>query len=357
MKSHRVIIWTKSISDFLDGNVYGIGVQLYFWAQTFAHHNWEVTTFTFHESFTREGIHFYHSTQWGRLEIIHEWLSVLWNLILIRPQLIIYRGAGRTVLPIALITKLFKIKLILFGASDTDFEKGKELIVGGSHNRRMWQKAVSKTDYIIVQNQYQKDILQYNYGKVGSIIHNIWGKVDLPNLKSSNTKADVVWVANFRKLKRAEWMVNAARSMPEYNFILIGAPTKRDSGYYEDIEQESKKLPNLQFLGKKGFTETNAIISQSKIICCTSVFEGFPNTFLQAWANGVPVISTVNPSELITTHNLGVIVETEEEFRLQIRRLIQDVALYGKIKHCIQNYFSANHAADTNFKKLMDYLD
>ena len=50
-------------------------------------------------------------------------------------------------------------------------------------------------------------------------------------------------------------------------------------------------------------------------------------------------------------------METEEEFQWQIQRLIQDVALYGKTKNCIHNYFSANHAADTNFKKLMDYVD
>ena len=357
MKHKKVLIWTNAISDLLDGNAYGIGVQLFFWAQTFIKHNWQVVTFTPHKSFSKERIFFRHTSHWGKLEIIHEWFSVMWNLIILHPQLIIYRGAGRKFFPLVIITKLFKIKLILFAASDTDFEKGKELIAGNSYNCRMWQKAVSKTDYIIVQNQYQKETLQYNYGKVSSIIYNIWGKVDLPRLESCYTRADVVWVANFRKLKRAEWMVNAARLMPEYSFILIGAPSKREYQYYDEIEQLSKQLPNLHFLGKKGFTETNAIISQSKIICCTSIFEGFPNTFLQAWANGVPVISTVNPSELITTHHLGFFVETEEEFQWQIQRLIQDVALYGKTKNCIHNYFSANHAADTNFKKLMDYVD
>ena len=39
---------------------------------------------------------------------------------------------------------------------------------------------------------------------------------------------------------------------------------------------------------------------KSKILINTSSFEGFPNTFVQAWANGVPVISLkVDPDNII----------------------------------------------------------
>lgn len=352
MKHKRVIIWSIAISDLFDGNAYGIGVQLFFWAQVFVKHGWQVTSFTSHDSFSKEGIHLKHTSHWGKLELFHEWLSILWSLIIIRPQLVIFRGAARKVFPIAVMTKLFRTKFILFSASDTDFEKENEFIAGGSYNRMLWRKAVRKTKYIIVQNQYQKNTLQQNYGKVGRIIYNIWGKVEVPQLGFSDIRIDVVWVANFRRLKRAEWMVNAAKVMPDYNFILVGGPIKKDSSYYDEIEQESKLIPNLYFLGKKSFAETNAIISQSKIVCCTSTFEGFPNTFLQAWAYDIPVISTVNPSELITTHRLGAIIETEEELQRQIRLLMQDNAMYREIKQNIHDYFTANHAADTNFNKL-----
>ena len=357
-KRSTVLFWTNSISDMLDGYVYGIGVQLYFWAQAFAHHKWQVATFTYHQSFTQDGIHFKHISLWGRFEILHEWLSAIWNLIIQRPRLVVFRGAARTVFPLAVVSKLFGVRLLLFSASDSDFEIGKELIAGGAYNRKLWQKSVCKIPLVVVQNQYQKNMLQQNYGKEGLLLFNIWGLTDHFKINVSDIIpcTDVVWVANFRRLKRAEWVINAARTMSDYKFTLIGGPSK-DHSYYDEIEQAANTLPNLLFLGKKSFAETNAIISHSKIVCCTSVFEGFPNTFLQAWSNGIPVISTVNPSNLIITYRLGVLVDSEVEFQKQIQALMQNASIYGEMRQNIRAYFTANHAADTNYKKLMGYID
>ena len=355
MRKRRVLIWSEAISDLLDGRVSGIGVQLYFWAQTFVRHEWQVTTFTLHSSFTQECIHFKHTSRWGKLEIIHEWLSILWNLVVRHPQLIIIRGASRIVFPVVIISKWLGIKCVFFGASDVNFEPGNELIAGGNHNRKLWQMGITQMDYIVVQNQHQQRTLKDNYGKNCLIIYNVWGNGGIS--KEEHRPTDVVWVANFRKLKRAEWMLNAAQIMSDYDFTLIGGPSGQERDYYDEIEQRAKTLPNLHFLGQKSFDETNAIVSQSRLLCCTSTFEGFPNTFLQAWANNMPVVSTVNPSNIITTNNLGIVVETEEEFQDAVQLMLSDTDLYQNYQMSIRNYFEQQHDTEKNYQKLMEYLD
>lgn len=355
MKQQRVLIWSKSISDFFDGNVYGIGVQLYFWAQTFVRHNWQAYSLTRHKSITQENIHLIHSSRWGKLEILHEWLSILWNLIRLRPQLVIHRGSDRVVYPLVVISKLLGIKFLLFGASDTNFEAEGVVGGGGKHNVRLWQNAIKKTDCIVVQNRYQQNSLKENFEKSSIILHNIWGNVKvLP--QTDSTKTDVVWVANLRKIKRPEWMIYAAKAMPEFNFTIVGGPSGREKDYYKEIEQQAEAVPNLHFLGKKDFAETNAIVSKARILCCTSTYEGFPNTFLQAWSNDIPVISTVDPSEIITSHKLGFVVNNEDVFQEQLRLLLLNNNYYNQITTNIHTYFKDNHNADNVYKRLIEWL-
>lgn len=355
--NHKIIIWSTTVSDLLEDNkkVAGIAVQLYFWAQTFARHGWDVTTFTHKKSFVGEGITFKHLKRRKRFKIVHEWLSVIRELLIIRPQIVVSRGAGRIAYPLAIISRWFGVKYVVFGASDVNFEPGKELIAGGEHNRRQWQKAVKKIKYIVVQNVHQRETLKRNYRKDCLTLFNLWGEARAAEVKGFHT--DVVWGANLRPLKRAEWMVNAAKALPQFDFTIIGGPTGQEPEYYDEIERLSSGIGNLHFIGKKSFSETNAIVSQSRLLCCTSTFEGFPNTFLQAWANNIPVVSTVNPSNVITDSNLGVVVETEDGFQAALQLMLSNSEEYEKKCMAVKNYFERHHSPEVNYQKLVGFIE
>ena len=357
MKQKKILIWTTKVSEIKDGNksVAGIAVQLYFWAQTFTLHGWNVITFTHKKSFVEEGITFKHVSRREKLKIVHEWLNVFWELLIIRPQLVISRGAGRIAYPLAVLSRWFGVKYVFFGASDVNFEPGKELIAGGEHNRNQWQKAIKKIKYIVVQNAHQRETLKNNYQKDCLTLFNLWGEAKTTKILDFHT--DVVWVANLRRLKRAEWMVNAAKALPQFDFTIVGGPTGQESEYYDEIKQLSSGIGNLHFLGKKSFAETNAIVSKSQLLCCTSTFEGFPNTFLQAWANNIPVVSTVNPSEVITNNNLGVVVETEEGFQAALQSMLSNAEEYEKKCIAVKDYFEQHHSPEINYQKLVEYLE
>ena len=354
MKREKIIIWSTDVSNLHDGNASGIGVQLYFWAQTFVRHGWEVITFTLHKSFKKDGISYKQTRSWGKLEIIHDWFHAFWLLLIVHPSIIMLRGASRTAYPLAVLSSVFRTKFVFFGASDTNFEEN-EHVSGGNHNTLFYRRAVNKMSYVVTQNQYQHDTLKKNYGKNSLVLYNLWGQ--FPNSTSAVLKkTDIVWVANFAILKRAEWMINAAKAMPEYDFTLIGGKYRGQEDYYDDIEQEAKEVSNLHFIGKKSFAESNMIVSKSRVLCCTSTFEGFPNTFLQAWSNDIPVVSTVNPSEVITTFGLGAVVRGEEEFQQCLRKLLQVKTYYEEVSANIHDYFRANHEADSVYEKFISWL-
>jgi glycosyltransferase involved in cell wall biosynthesis len=58
---------------------------------------------------------------------------------------------------------------------------------------------------------------------------------------------------------------------------------------------------NFDYLGPVSFEESNSLFAKANIFINTSkAQEGFPNTFIQAWMQGVPTISLdFDPDNLI----------------------------------------------------------
>lgn len=352
----RVIIWCPSIIELMeDKPIGGIAVQMYFWAQIFAEQKWDVYSFAAHhkKSFIREGITFLPKRNIKHLNIMSEWWHAFLFISKIKPDIIIYRGANRELFPLATMCKVHSIKLLFFSASDVNFEPGKEL-VGNELNRKLYQRAIKNCDFFVVQNKHQQETLYQNYGKNCLLHYNIWGKVKTLTNEALPT-SDAVWIANFRRLKRVEWILNAAEKLPNYKFVIAGGSAD-DSQYYEDMRMLATSLNNVDFLGSKSFFLSTKLVACSKVLLCTSTFEGFPNTFLQAWSNGLPVISTVDPSGIISEYKLGEIVHTEEELEAALHRILDNKEYYQKLQHNVCNFFKENHSAISGYNKIIQYI-
>lgn len=357
MKHNTVFIYCSGIDDVLSGSskVAGIQVQMSFWARTFAQHGWNVLSYGETALLSLSGITFlkqFSSSFLSRLHLksLMELINC-WRCIHRHPDLVVARGAQREFYYLMRFCKLKNIQFVLFGASDVNFIPGREQIAGSSHNRLLYQKTIRNTKYIVTQNEKQFLSLQQYYGKRGLMQPNIW----IPsNQDKHEKKYDAIWVANLRPLKRAEWFVSLAEKLSQYRFAIVGGVM--DKKYYEKIERLSGAVPNLSFLGAKSFEEVNGLLSESRLLVCTSEFEGFPNTFLQAWSQSVPVVSTVNPNDLLTEYKLGEYVATQEGLCESVESLVSNPLCYQSYEEAIQGYFLLNHSAEHAFDKLMDYL-
>src|SRR5690606_27779037 len=81
-------------------------------------------------------------------------------------------------------------------------------------------------------------------------------------------------------------------------------------------------------------------------LLCTSEFEGFPNTFLEAWSRGVPVVSTLDPDGLIGANLLGFTASSIDGLRLGLERLADDAPARTMCANRAQAYVAANHSPD-----------
>jgi len=336
----------------------GIEIQMGRWAKTFVANGWKVYGVTEeNEQYDVEGITFVPQRTSKLFAKLH--LSILFEffedfniIIKYKPDIILFRGASRKLYCLSIICQILKCKLCSFAASDVNYTPGKDTVDKSERNTKLYRKALQRIRYFVTQNEYQVTELKRNYGKNHICIPNIW--IDPISTSNTSKKYDVIWVSHLRPLKRAEWLVWAAESMPHNRFLIVGG--SYDEDYYTMIEGMCKRFPNIDFVGPKSEMEVNSLIDQSRVLVCTSEYEGFPNTFLQAWAKSVPIISTVDPSGTIESNNLGLCVKTQDDLLKALDRILNNETLYEEMTGIVHGYFKDNYDIQKRFAQLINYL-
>lgn len=351
-KPKRIFIWTTGLDDFFAdrGIIGGLTVQLSFWATAFIKAGWEVETLTTHPDNHGKlisGITFTRLKSSRFIAPLQEMLKVV-HVIVNKPDLILTRGASRTLFLLSLCCKSIRIKQICMFASDSDLLPGEELIKK-SHDRCLWRAGVRLCSRFICQNDRQLELLKQNYHPVPKaiIIPNIWPE---PSVETETKKELILWVANFRSIKRPEMFLELAKAFPQEKFIMIGAETSDAS--FRETRTRAALLPNLQLLGRVPFQETQKYFSRAKLFVCTSQMEGFPNTFLQAFSTGTPVLTTFDPSGIVEQHRLGFTVSDSDGLKKKMRCFLDSEDLQQQFADNARKYFSANHSPVMALRKV-----
>lgn len=212
-------------------------------------------------------------------------------------------------------------------ASDTDCEKEHHRLRFW-RDRRLYDFGLKRADLIAVQTQVQARMLEENHALESSVVNML---VEPPRRSSAAVEKDidVLWLSNLRALKRPELVLELARQMPEVRFTLAGGafPYAAGKTYFEDVRAAASRLPNVSMPGAIRYGETGAWFDRARIFLNTSSIEGFPNTFLQAWIRGVPVVSFFDPDGLVRRMQLGAVATTIDDMRESIRGML-DVEVY-----------------------------
>ena len=106
------------------------------------------------------------------------------------------------------------------------------------------------------------------------------------------------------------------------------------------------RIPNVHFLGQVEPKKANEIIADAAILLSTSDEEGFPNTFLQAWSNGTPVVSLkVDPDGIIQRKGHGAVSGNVEGAVADINALLQSPKRRNEIAVRAKQYVDEVHSA------------
>jgi glycosyltransferase involved in cell wall biosynthesis len=166
---------------------------------------------------------------------------------------------------------------------------------------------LASSDRIAVQHGGQLSTLPERWRAKACIVPSM-----APPVEAAKAHRDrpghVAWVAMLRQPKRPDILIEVARRCAATRFVVCGGPTRHRSpvGYGERIIAALRDLPNVDYLGQVDQARSRQAIAEAGVLLSTSEEEGFPNTFLEAWSSGTPVVSLgVDPDGHIRRHGLG----------------------------------------------------
>jgi glycosyltransferase involved in cell wall biosynthesis len=236
-------------------------------------------------------------------------------------------------------------KAIYAGASDVDFLPGQEDI-RYTRDKKIFEWGVRRVDRIVTQNDVQQKQLYDNYGLEGVVIPSCYTP---PAGARSDRGGYVLWTASVRPSKRAELALEIARRLPNYRFVIIGGPDpdRRSQQYYASLVEAARALPNVEMKGFVPFTEAERWFNGARLVLNTSLYEGFPNTFLQAWSRGTPTVAFIDTGSR-TGEGEAVYdaVADVSEASWKVERLMRDDILWQQASQRVLGHFRANHSID-----------
>ena len=235
-------------------------------------------------------------------------------------------------------------KSVYSGASDVDFIPGKQEI-RYARDRWIFEQGLRRVDKVITQNPQQHLELRDNYGREGTLIPSCYA----PPAGAKHDRAGyVLWVATLRPSKRAELALEIARRLPNHKFIMIGGPDpdRRSQEYFASLKDAARSLPNLDIKGFVPLAETERYFNGARAFLNTSEYEGFPNTFLQAWARGIPSLAFIDTGSRRQGEPVYEFVPDVSQAAWKLDRLMRDDIHWQQMSQRCQSFFRETHSVD-----------
>jgi glycosyltransferase involved in cell wall biosynthesis len=273
------------------------------------------------------------------IRFFHPRLTEIWKALIKAHADVYYcRAAGFLPGVLAVFCRMYRKKFVFAGASDTDFLPGHHLIPT-QRDKLLYRFGIRRADAVIVQSARQQALLRTNFSREGIVIRNFHNSI--PRALPETEKRFILWVSTIRSLKRPMLFIQLARSLPRERFVMIGGRDGSNPDLFQYVSEQCNALPNIEFLGFQPFEVTERYFDQSKLFVNTSKHEGFPNTFLQAWRRGIPVVSFVDPDDAIRNNGLGRVVTGNRLLHDAVRSTLDAPPDADKIRE----YFQDNHAS------------
>jgi glycosyltransferase involved in cell wall biosynthesis len=210
---------------------------------------------------------------------------------------------------------------------------------------------------IIVQNEYQKEIIEKKYRKKCVLLKSPIISLEKPGDFNEKKENNILWVGTIRSVKQPELFFDIAKLLPQFKFIMIGGATQSELDLYNKLQQKSKSLSNLSFIGFVPHNKIQKYFSQSSIFVNTSLSEGFPYTFLEAWNHALPVISlNIDPDEIICKNKLGLHSKTFEQMIVDIECVLKNDRLRYDLATNARKYIKENHDLTKITNQFIDIL-
>lgn len=235
------------------------------------------------------------------------------------------------------------------------------------NRRERWLQGygLRRADVVVAQTAAQVEALQKHFGVNARIIRSCAADrqcvSDAADLSDRLSRRRIVWAARFTRAKRLDWLLQVAQRCPDVQFNVLGGDLADAERYCRSLDTaaEYPMPPNVKFNGVQSRELVQTFLDEAAALLCTSEVEGFPNTFLEAWSGGLPVVSTFDPDGVIKTEALGAVASGVDQLSREIQRLLTDESYWRQCSSNARRHFEQHHticAVGDAYESLLDEL-
>jgi glycosyltransferase involved in cell wall biosynthesis len=213
--------------------------------------------------------------------------------------------------------------------------------------RVLYRMGLHRADHIIVQTRTQQKMLREGFN-LHSVVIPIpcWDVVDtsIEPKQSQMLSTRILWVGRICEPKGPHRFLELAQACPDLHFDFVGPSD--GTAYSQAVLWSARSIKNVTVHGAVTRNRMPAFYKQAACLCCTSDYEGFPNTFLEAWSYGLPIVSTFDPDGLIVRLNLGRTASDIVGLEASIRALLNAPKDWQIASHNAREYYKTNHTVE-----------
>lgn len=255
------------------------------------------------------------------------------------------QNAGTETGQIAFWCKRSGRRFVLAAASDSDCDPGLRYLET-RRERIFYRYALRHAAVVIAQTQNQVEMFKEGIGIDTTLIRSCSadpiGGACLERTAPPPGKPRLLWVGRFATEKRPEVLLDLAGVCPKYEFDLVGDSTVA-SAYADAIRERAAQCDNVTLHGRVPHHEMDQYYEQATALLCTSSWEGYPNTFMEAWARGIPTVSTVDPDQVVSANLLGGVGHDVAQLKTIIDKLVQSPQEWRRCSERSRRFFVDNH--------------
>ena len=237
-------------------------------------------------------------------------------------------------------------------AHDTDCDP-ENLLIRYERDKQLYAYGLRHADAVLAQSRQQVDLMKRNYG-VDSVIAGMLVEPQKTDLPFAERDIDVLWVNNLRPFKRPDLALDLARLLPDLSIHMIGGPQPGHGELFERISREADTIPNLVFHGQVPYHDVNDYYDRTRVFVNTSDSEGFPNSFLQAWRRGVPLVTFFDPDGIVASRQLGSAAHDLESMAHDVTRFCRSEGEWLQTSGVCRRFMDERYGDDV---VLADYVD
>jgi hypothetical protein len=247
----------------------------------------------------------------GPIQSLVEAARVLRALRAANGRVVVVRSGTPVLGLIAVYCRLSRRRLVFSSANNLDF------LDQWTRRARTYAFGVRSADAVVVQTREQETLARHRFPEIRKLVCIPSFAAESRAIERHGPPTAFFWVGRLVDYKRPLLYSDLAAAIPDARFVLIPLriPLRplhhaAELEAYEQLELAAARIPNLELRDSIPQAALVKELASAVALVSTSSHEGMPNTFLEAWSQGVPVLTlSFDPDGVVRERGLGVSAE------------------------------------------------